>query len=118
MLLGGNIITRYNNKTYRIDEITWNMKVIDEYKYKTGGGKIPIPPYGKFGKLVVQHYHDQCHKMVDNLVMPMRQDVWVIKARKLSKGIIKSLCRAMGNTVFNLNKMFTLIAETSNLVNE
>ena len=31
-LLGAIIITRYNNKTYRIDEIAWDKKPTDEFE--------------------------------------------------------------------------------------
>jgi len=35
-LLGAIIITRYNNKTYRIDEIAWNKQPADEFDTKNG----------------------------------------------------------------------------------
>ncbi len=35
-LLGAIVMTRYNNKTYRIDEIAWDKHPDDEFDYKNG----------------------------------------------------------------------------------
>ena len=35
-LLGSIVLTRYNNRTYRIDEIAWNKKVTDEFEGRNG----------------------------------------------------------------------------------
>lgn len=35
-LLGSIVLTRYNNRTYRIDEIAWDKKVTDEFEGRHG----------------------------------------------------------------------------------
>merc|ERR1719500_457347 len=35
-LLGAIVITRYNNKTYRIDEISWDKHPTDEFEGRNG----------------------------------------------------------------------------------
>ena len=35
-LLGAIVLTRYNNRTYRIDEIAWDKHPDDEFDYKNG----------------------------------------------------------------------------------
>ena len=60
--------------------------------FKTGGDKIPTLPYWKMAKLVVQYYHDRCHKQLDDVVAMLRQDVWVVQARKIT-ATIEQRCR-------------------------
>lgn len=52
-----------------------------------GNGRIPIIPYGRFGLLIVQHYHQKYHRDIDTTVAMVRADVWVIQARKLASRI-------------------------------
>ena len=35
LLLGQIVITRYNNKTYRIDDIAWNRNIMEEFDVST-----------------------------------------------------------------------------------
>ena len=60
--------------------------------FKTGSDSIPILPYGMMAKLVVQYYHNCCHKQPDTVVAMLRQDVWVIRAREIV-ATIKQRCR-------------------------
>jgi aubergine-like protein len=43
LLLGQIVITRYNNKTYRIDDIAWNRNIMEEFDYR--GKRISIAEY-------------------------------------------------------------------------
>ena len=47
-------------------------------------GPIPIIPYGALGKSVVLYYHNKYHKEMDTIVVHVRRDVWVIRARKIA----------------------------------
>ena len=48
---------------------------------------IPIIPYGVLAKLVVLFYHTRHHREVDTTVTFVRNDLWVVKARKIASGI-------------------------------
>ena len=54
--------------------------------------EIPIIPDSAFGRLIVKHYHNKYHKDVDAIVALVRQDVWVIRARRFATQIDKK-CR-------------------------
>ena len=53
---------------------------------------IPIISDSAFGRLVVNFYHNKFHKDIDTIVALVRQDVWVIKARRFATQIDKK-CR-------------------------
>ena len=40
LLLGQIVITRYNNKTYKIDDIAWNRNIMEEFDVSTEISKI------------------------------------------------------------------------------
>ena len=48
---------------------------------------IPIIPYGVLAKLIVLYYHNKHHREVDTTVTFVRNDVWIVKARKIASGI-------------------------------
>jgi len=43
LLLGQIVITRYNNKTYKIDDIAWDRNIMEEFEYR--GNRISIAEY-------------------------------------------------------------------------
>ncbi|XP_067673438.1 piwi-like protein 1 [Haliotis asinina] len=46
-VIGSVVLTRYNNKTYRVDEIKWDMKPLDTFKSGTTGEEISFLDYYK-----------------------------------------------------------------------
>ena len=68
-LLGAIIITRYNNKTYRIDEIAWDKSPMEEFETKEGG------------KMTLQKYYGQKYnKAINDPKQPL-----IISLPKVSK---------------------------------
>ena len=60
--------------------------------FSSGKDNIPILPYGTMAKLVVKYYHDRFHKEPDTIIAHVRQDVWIIKARKIA-ATLDQMCR-------------------------
>ena len=68
-LLGAIVITRYNNKTYRIDEIAWDKSPMEEFETKEGG------------KMTLQKYYGQKYnKAINDPKQPL-----IISLPKVSK---------------------------------
>jgi len=59
-LLGSIVLTRYNNRTYRIDEIAWNKKVTDEFEGRNGE-KISY----------LKYYSERYNKAINDLKQPL-----------------------------------------------
>ena len=53
----------------------------------TKNNDIPIIGNDSFGRLIVQKYHDRFHRQVDTIVSHVRNDVWVVGARKIASSI-------------------------------
>ena len=51
--------------------------------------QIPVIPYGILAKLIAKHYHNKYHTDIDSVVAHIRNDVWVVKIRKLVSSIDK-----------------------------
>ena len=49
--------------------------------------RLPIIPYGILAKLIVLFHHDKHHRDADTTVSFVRNDFWVIKARKIASAI-------------------------------
>ena len=44
-LIGTVVMTRYNNKTYKIDDILWDKSPLDTFPQSRGGGEISFIQY-------------------------------------------------------------------------
>ncbi len=52
-VIGTVVLTRYNNKTYRVDEIKWDMKPLNTFKTGSAGDEISFTDYYKYVILLV-----------------------------------------------------------------
>ena len=50
---------------------------------------IPILPCGALAKLIAEYYHNKYHTDIESVVAHIRNEVWIIKIRKLVSGIDK-----------------------------
>merc|ERR1719435_227497 len=88
-LLGAIIITRYNNKTYRIDEIAWDKKPTDEFE-------------GKDGEMLsyMKYYETRYNRKINDLKQPLL--ISMPKVREQRSGVsgpiylIPELCNMTG----------------------
>nr|AQV09903.1 argonaute 3 isoform 1 [Aeolosoma viride]AQV09904.1 argonaute 3 isoform 2 [Aeolosoma viride] len=56
-LIGTVVMTRYNNKTYKIDDILWDKSPLDTFPQSRGGGEISFIQYYQeaYGKTIREH---------------------------------------------------------------
>lgn len=61
MLVGCTVLTRYNNKTYRIDDIAWDKSPKDEFDYGTKGERMSFITYYQkaYNKTIGRDDYDQ-----------------------------------------------------------
>jgi len=87
-LLGAIVITRYNNKTYRIDEIAWDKKPSDEFETKDGNLSY------------MKYYETRYNKKISDVKQPLI--ISMPKVREVRSGVsgpvflIPELCNMTG----------------------
>ncbi|XP_075705350.1 piwi-like protein 1 [Rhinoderma darwinii] len=76
-LVGQIVLTKYNNKTYRIDEISWNMTPLSTFK-KSDGSEISF----------VDYYKNQYNEEVKDLSQPLISNIPRGPKPPIDKGVI------------------------------
>lgn len=89
-IIGMTVLTDYNNKTYRIDDIDWNQSPKDEFETKTG--KESFISYYK------RRYQIQVRDMNQPLLMSKAKEKDIRGGREQMIALIPELCRATGLT--------------------
>ena len=87
LLLGTIVMTRYNNKTYRIDDINWDMKPSDSFEYK--GRQITF----------AQYYAEKYNKSIRDPKQPLMTVLPSLRERRDGQGptiLIPELCNMTG----------------------
>ena len=75
---------KLENYEFKISHIVLGGRVKNIPKTFSQEENIPIIKSGSFAKLVVQYYHNRSHAQVDTVVSFVRNDIWIIGARKLA----------------------------------
>ena len=87
LLLGTIVMTRYNNKTYRIDDINWDMTPSDSFKYKDR--QITF----------AQYYTEKYNKSIRDMKQPLMTCLPSLRERREGQGptiLIPELCNMTG----------------------
>ena len=87
MLLGSIVMTRYNNKTYKIDDINWNMTPLDTFQYKDR--QISY----------AQYYTEKYNKSIRDPKQPLMTVLPSLRERREGQGptiLIPELCNMTG----------------------
>ncbi|EGG25030.1 hypothetical protein DFA_03276 [Cavenderia fasciculata] len=103
-LKGKIIVTKYNNKTYRVDTIDWNMNPRNEFE--TATGKITFQSYYQ------QHYPN--HK-INSLSQPLVTSLVKRKGTKETIYLVPELCFITGMSE-DLTSNYKLMSELSKIV--
>ena len=77
-------LIKLENYEFKFSHIVLGGRVKNIPKTFSQEENIPIIKSGSFAKLVVQYYHNRSHTQVDTVVSFVRNDIWIIGARKLA----------------------------------
>ena len=86
-LLGSVVMTRYNNKTYKIDDINWDMKPTDTFEFK--GEQITYQKY----------YETKYNKAIRDPKQPLMTCLPGLRERRSGQGptiLVPELCNMTG----------------------
>ena len=86
-LVPARVVVKLINYPLTFDHMILGGRIKNFPKYFASNPNIPIIPSGSLAQLIIRKYHMKYHRQVDTVVTHVRNEVWIIGARKIASKI-------------------------------